>query len=113
MGRMDKVNQQLKREISTIIQQELGDPRFSFVSITYVETTKDLRNARVYFSVLGGQGDVEHATGSFDKVRGMIRKLVGQRIKMRHTPELVFIYDSSIESSIRIDNTLKEINDES
>ena len=111
MGRIDRVNQQVKREIGRIIQQELGDPRVQFVTITDVDVSRDLRNAKIHFSVLGEQAQVQAAQKGLDGARGMIRKLLGQNMSIRHTPELFFIYDQSIEASIRIEETLKEIRD--
>lgn len=112
MSRMDRVNQQIKREISLIIQQELADPRVEFVSITECDVSKDLRNAKIMFSVLGDQQRHEEAQKGLDGARGKIRRLVGQRMKIRYTPELSFHYDKTVEESARIDQTLKEIHDE-
>ncbi len=111
MGRIDRVNQQLKREISGILQRELGDPRLEFVSITYVRVSRDLRHARIYFSVFGGQQEQEGAKQALDNASGLIRKYVGQRIRMRYTPQLSFFYDESIEFNSKIDETLREIHD--
>ncbi|VAW17597.1 hypothetical protein MNBD_BACTEROID05-219, partial [hydrothermal vent metagenome] len=104
MGRMEKVNQQLKREIGNVLQREFGDPKLTLISITHVETSKDLRNARVSFSVMGEDSDVEHAKESLAKVKGLIRKYVGKKMVLRNIPELNFVYDDSIKSSIRIEN---------
>ena len=113
MARIDRVNQQLKREISLILQRDLADPRFEFVSITHAEISRDLRHAKVFFSVLGSPVKIEEARRGFEDARGKIRKYIGQRIKMRYTPELFFMYDDSMESSFRIEKTLQEIQDES
>ena len=113
MGRLERVNQQLKREISLILQRDLGDPRFEFVTITQAEISKDLRHAKIYFSVLGNQLKVKDAQAGFENAKGKIRKYIGDRIKMRFTPELLFIYDQSLEISERIERTLQEIRDES
>ena len=113
MGRIDKVNQQLKREIARIMLQELSDPRLEFVSITAVSTSKDLKNARVYYSVLGNEQKQGEVQKGLDRARGMIRRLLSSELNMRNTPELRFIFDNSLESSARIEETLKEINEES
>ncbi len=112
MGRIEKVNQQVKREIGRIIQQELSDPRLQFVTITNADVSRDLRNAKIYFSVLGEKDQVHAAQQGLESAKGMIRKLLGQSMSMRHTPELFFMYDQSIEMSVRIEETLKEIHDE-
>jgi len=112
MGRMERVNQQLKREIGNIVLQELSDPRVAFVSIIGVNVSKDLRNARIYFSVIGNHDQIEHAQAALNSARGFIRKSVGQKMKIRNNPELTFTYDNSLEASARIDETIKEIHDD-
>jgi len=112
MGRIDRVNQQVKREIGRIIQQELSDPRLEFVTITEVDVSRDLRNARIRFSVLGEDNQVQAAEQGLEGARGTIRKLLGQSMSLRNTPELFFIFDESVKMSVRIEETLKEIHDE-
>ena len=112
MERIKKVNQQVKREVGKIIQQELGDPRLQFVTITEVDVSRDLRNARIRFSVLGDESKAHAAEKGLEGAKGMIRKLLGNKLSLRNTPELFFVYDQSVEMSVRIEETLKEINDE-
>ncbi len=112
MGRIEKVNQQVKREIGRIIQRELSDPRLQFVTVTEVDVSRDLHNARVHFSVLGESSAVQAALEGLEGAKGMIRCELGKSMNMRYTPELFFIYDQSIEMSVRIEETLKEIHDE-
>ncbi len=112
MDRMDRINQQVKEEISRIILRDLSDSRFEMLTITAVKTSRDLRNARVYFSVLGDASRVESITRGIQKAAGMIRRLIGQRLNLRNTPELNFSYDASIETAIRLEETLKEIKQE-
>ncbi len=113
MSRIDRINQTMKREISLIVHSEVKDPRLEFVSITQVEVSRDLQHARVFFSVLGDQSQAGKAEDGLNSAKGFIRKLVGQRIRMRFTPEIEFIYDRSIEYSARIEQTLEEIRHES
>lgn len=114
MGRMEKVNEQIKREIGRILQQEMSDPRVEFVSITHVHVSKDLRNARVYYSVLGeSQKAHEDAQKSLDGARGKIRKILGSQLNLRNVPELLFSYDDTLEASDRIDQTIQELHHES
>lgn len=113
MSRLDKVNSQLKREISQIIHQELADPRLQFVTILAVEVSKDLQHARVFFSVLGDKKKVQLAKTALDNVRGLIRRKLSQRITLRYFPELLFFYDQSTEISARIEEKLEEIKNES
>lgn len=112
MSRMDRVNQQVKREIGKIVQLELSDPRLEFVSITNVDVSKDLRNAKVYFSVLGDGGCKEAACKGLNGAGGAIRGYLSKKLNMRCTPELRFYLDKSIEYSSLVEETLKEIHDE-
>ena len=109
MVRIDRVNEQLKREISKILLEDLGDPRIQLVTITAVETSRDLRSAKVYFSVLGDARQLQKAHRGLQGACGIIRRLVAQRIKIRYIPEFFFVYDKSLEISTRIEQTLKEI----
>lgn len=112
MGRLERVNQQVKRQIGEILQRELADPRLRFVTITEVDVSRDLHNAKIRFSVLGEGRRVDAALEGFERAKGLIRKLLGKSMNMRYTPELFFIYDPSIEMGARIEETLKEIRDE-
>lgn len=109
MDRIDRVNAQIKKEISRIIHQELGDPRLQFVTILRVEVSRDLRTAKVYFSALGESSAAQAAKKALESAGGIIRRYVGGHIKMRYTPELHFVYDRSAEFSARVEQTLTEI----
>lgn len=109
MDRIDRVNAQIKKEISRIIHQELGDPRLQFVTITGVEVSRDLRTGKVYFSALGEKSAAEAAQKALVSAAGIIRRYVGSNVKMRYTPEFHFVYDRSAEFSARVEQTLMEI----
>ncbi|MDP8212686.1 MAG: 30S ribosome-binding factor RbfA [Candidatus Zapsychrus exili] len=112
MGRMERVNQQVKREIGIIVQRELNDPRLQFVTITRADVSPDLHNARIYYSVLGDNQNVKEAGEGLNSARGMIKRLLSKAMKIRRTPDLSFLYDDTIECSVRIDKTIEEIRDE-
>lgn len=111
MVRMEKVNQQIKREIGHMIQYgEINDPRLTFVTITYVECSKDLQHARVGFSVLSNnRKEIQNVQEGLSSARGFVRKLIGQRMRLRYTPEIVFIHDDSLAYASKIDQALEEI----
>ena len=109
MDRINRVNSQIKKEISRIIHQELGDRRLQFVTITGVEVSRDLRTGKVYFSTLGEKAAAEAAQRALTSAAGIIRRYVGSNVKMRYTPEFHFIYDRSVEFSARVEQTLMEI----
>lgn len=110
--RIEKVAEKLRHELSKIIQQELKDPRIGFVTITGVNVTRDLRLARVYFSVLGDKVQKERVQKGLESAAGFIRKLIGQRVRLRYTPDLEFRLDESIEYCQHIDEVLRKIEEE-
>lgn len=109
MSRQDKVAEALKKEISIIIHDELKDPRLGFVTITKAEVTQDLRQAKIFFSVLGKEEDYKKTKEALDSASGFIRRLIAQRIRLRFTPEIVFKEDRSHEYSIKIQEILDQI----
>lgn len=109
MRRQDRVAQALKEEISSIIHDELKDPRLGFVTITGVQLSPDLRYAKIFFSVLGEEQDYKKTKAALDSALGFIRRLIAQRIKLRFTPEIIFRQDRSCEYSIRIQEVLNQI----
>jgi ribosome-binding factor A len=108
---MDKLNQQFKREISTILLMgEIRDPRVQFVTITFVDISKDLSYAHVGFSVLSDDPHVVRAALSgLNSASGRVRRLVGERVGVRHIPEVKFVYDDSVNQAVRMDRLLGEI----
>jgi ribosome-binding factor A len=111
-GRIERVNRAMVKELGLILQQELTDPRLRFVTITNVEISRDLQHAKIFFSVLGESSQVSQAEAGLESARGLIRKLIGQRVRMRFVPELKFIYDKNVLYSTRIEETLEQIKNE-
>lgn len=109
MGRMDRVNETMRREISTMLQQDFQDPRLMLVTILHVDVSPDLHLATVYYSVLGDEQKTLEISQTLDKIAGYVRRLIGERVRLRYTPEIVFRYDSSIRDSARIEQALEEI----
>ncbi|MGU3469587.1 30S ribosome-binding factor RbfA [Paenibacillus sp. D51F] len=108
--RVGRVGEQIKKELSQIIQAELKDPRIGFITVTGVEVTNDMSQARVYLSVLGSDEQKEETLKALARGTGFIRSELGKRIRLRHTPELLFKFDSSIEYGSRIESLLTDIN---
>ena len=107
--RSSRVGEQIKREISQLIARGLKDPRVGFVTITDVEVSPDLRLAKVYYSVLGDEAArKETAQGLKNSVPFLCHEL-GQRIRLRYTPKLVFIFDASLEYGAHMDELLRQI----
>ncbi|UVI32543.1 30S ribosome-binding factor RbfA [Paenibacillus spongiae] len=108
--RVGRVGEQIKKELSQIIQTELKDPRIGFITVTGVEVTGDLSQAKVFLSVLGNDEQKESTLKALASGSGFIRSELGKRIRFRHIPELVFKFDSSIEYGSRIETILEQIN---
>lgn len=109
--RKQRVAEEIKKELGQIFQQEMKDPRVGFVTVTGVEMSGDLQQATVYLTVLGDDSAKEETLAALSKAKGFIRTEIGRRIKLRHTPELVFKFDESIDYGNRIEQLLREIND--
>lgn len=107
--RTGRVSEQIKKEISLLIQTELKDPRIGFVTVTGVDLTNDLSQAKIYLSVLGDEEQKNNSLKALDKANGFLRSELGKRIKLRHVPELIFKIDESIEYGSRIEKLLTEI----
>ena len=110
--RVSRVGEQIKKELSQILQMELKDPRVGFVTVTGVEVTNDLSQARVYISVMGDDTQKEETLRALDKAQGFLRSELGRRIRLRQLPELLFKFDTAIEYGSRIEQLLQEINRE-
>lgn len=110
--RVSRVGEQIKKELSLILQKELKDPRIGFVTVTGVDVTNDLSQATVYLSVLGDEAQKESTLQALAKGQGFIRSEIGKRVRLRHTPELIFKFDTSIEYGNRIEQLLEQINRE-
>jgi ribosome-binding factor A len=108
--RIGRVGEQIKKELSVILQTELKDPRIGFVTVTGVEVTNDLSQAKVFLSVLGDDQQKEETLKALAKGSGFIRSELGRRVRLRHTPELIFKFDTSIEYGGRIEQLLQELN---
>lgn len=111
--RQPRVAQAIQKEISQMVLRELKDPRLGFVTITQIEVTKDLRIARVFYSVMGNEPARQSSQRALEAAKGFIRKRLGERLRLRYTPELQFILDDSIEKHLRITKLLNDLKGES
>lgn len=109
--KIERLNHAFQEEISMILMTEIKDEDIKFVTITGVETTSDLSYAKVYFTVLDDtkrKSTLEALNGAASFIRGKL----AERVEVRHTPELKFIYDTSIEYGNHIDEIIDSINKE-
>ena len=104
--RMRRVNEAVREVLSGAITTELKDPRVGFVTVTAVETSPDLRHARVYVSVLGNPGERRRTLKALDSAHGFLQRRVGGELRIKHTPQLQFVYDDTPERGMRISELL-------
>ena len=107
--RMEKVQKLMKQEISKIILQDLKDPRIGFVTVTAVDVSRDLRNARVYVSLMGSEQQIADCWRGLQSSLGFLRREVGHRVRLRYTPELTLELDQSVDYSVHIQALLQKI----
>jgi ribosome-binding factor A len=107
--RANRVGEQMKKELGDIIGRKIKDPRIGFVTVTDVEVTGDLQQAKVYISVLGDEEQRENTLKGLAKAKGFIRTEIGNRIRLRKTPEIVFEWDESIDYGNRINTLLHQL----
>ncbi|WP_232697174.1 30S ribosome-binding factor RbfA [Brevibacillus daliensis] len=107
--RMSRVSEEIKKELSILLQREMKDPRIGFVTVTDVEVTSDLQQAKIFVSIFGDEAKREESLKGLQKAKGFLRTELGRRIKLRHVPELLFKVDASIDYGSKIDNILRKI----
>jgi len=107
--RVGRVGEQIKKELSQLIQSELKDPRIGFLTVTGVDVTNDLSQAKIYLSVLGDEEQKVNSLKALEKANGFLRSELGKRVRLRHTPELIFKFDESIAYGSHIEKLLGEI----
>lgn len=109
--RANRVAEQIKKELGDILSHKIKDPRVGFVTVTDVEVSGDLQHAKIYISVLGDEQKKEETLVGLAKANGFIRSEIGQRIRLRKTPEIAFEFDEAQAYGNRIDRLLRDLND--
>src|SRR5690625_7917614 len=99
--RANRLAEQIKKEIGEIVNQKLKDPRVGFVTITDVEITNDLQQAKVFVSIFGDEEEKNDSLMGLTKATGFIRTEVGKRIRLKKVPEITFEKDEAIKYDSR------------
>ena len=102
ISRMRRVNEVMRQVISDTITSDLSDPRVDMVTVNSVDTSPDLRHAKVFVTVLGDDEAREDALAGLKRAHGMIQARVARETQMKRTPTLTFAYDESVETGLRI-----------
>lgn len=105
---MRRINEAVREVLSEALAEGLKDPRIGFVTVTAVETAPDLRSARVYVSILGDEEQRQESLAALERSHGYLQSLIARQLELRNTPQLRFFYDDSIDKGFRIDELLRE-----
>src|SRR4051812_26373132 len=107
-GRMRRGDEAVRGGLLGAITQELKGPREGFVTVTTLETTPHLRHARVFVSVLGSEPERERSMAALRSAHGFLQRRISNELTLKHTPTLDFLYDDSVDRSLRIQALLEE-----
>ena len=109
---MRRINEVLREVVGAAVAGELNDPRIGFVTVTSVETSPDLRTAKVFVSVLGSEEEREETFEGLRSSHGVIQSRIAAETRMKRTPTLTFHYDDTIEKASRVSELLESAEDE-
>jgi ribosome-binding factor A len=110
--RTDRLDSQIQQELMDLLQREMKDPRIGFATITRVQTARDLGHARVWVSVLGSDEEQARSLEALQDATPWLRRRLGERLQVRHVPQLSVRRDESIESGDRVLRILRDLEDE-
>ena len=110
--RTDRLDSQIRQELMDLLQREMKDPRLGFATITRVETARDLGHARVWVSVFGSEVERERTMAALRVATPWLRRKLGERLSLRHVPELTVREDDSIASGDRVLQIIQELSGE-
>ena len=106
---MRRVNEAVREVVSAHIAGDVKDPRIGFVTVTGVDTSPDLRHARVYVSVLGSEVERQEALDGLTSARGFLQSQVGTELRMKRTPTLEFVNDPSIDHGMKMERLISDV----
>jgi ribosome-binding factor A len=106
--RMRRINEVLREVVGAAVAGELNDPRIGFVTVTSVETSPDLRTAKVFVSVLGDEDEREATLQGLRSSHGVIQARIAAETRMKRTPTLTFHYDDTVARGVRISELLED-----
>jgi ribosome-binding factor A len=107
-----RVGDLILREVAELISRKVQDPRVSGVTLTGIELSNDLRHAKIFFSRIGEEKDVEGAKKGLDSAKGFIKREVGMRVELRYIPDIVFIHDRSLKTGADMERLLDRLKSE-
>jgi ribosome-binding factor A len=111
-SRASRVSDLVKREVADLLMRRVKDPRVKAITITGVDVSKDLRYAKVYFSLIGDEKDIRLAQAGLDSAKGFIKREIGLRLELKHVPDIAFKHDPSLEEGSRMEKLLQKIKED-
>ena len=102
MSRAERLAELLKRDVSEIIREDVSDPRMGFISITKVDISPDLENARIFVSIMGTEKQKRECMQGLDSATGFVRGKLGHMLELRQVPKIYFVRDDSLEKGSRV-----------
>jgi ribosome-binding factor A len=106
--RLQRVAEQIQHDLAELLRTEVKDPRVGMVTVTRVDVSADMGHARVHFTHLAGREHAAEAQAALARTAGFLRSQLAHRIRVYTVPQLVFVYDDSIESGIRLSKLIDE-----
>jgi len=110
-SRPDRVADQLRGELASLLARDVHDPGIGFVTLTRVQVSPDLQLARVFYTALGDDKTRAASRKALERAAPFLRRQIGARLRLKRTPELTFVYDESIAGQDRIEQILNELNE--
>ena len=110
--RPSRVGEQIREDLTELLARDVHDPGIGFLTVTRVEVTSDLQNARVYYTTLGDARARTETARALDRATPFLRRQLGSRLRLRRIPELQFFYDENIERLDRVERILRELESE-
>jgi ribosome-binding factor A len=108
-SRPDRVADQIRMELAQLLAREVHDPGIGFVTLTRVQVTNDIQQARVFYTTLGDEKARRSTARALDRAAAFLRRQIGARLRLKRVPQLEFLYDESIAGQDRIEQILNEI----
>jgi ribosome-binding factor A len=107
--RATKVGDQILKCVAGLLMQKIRDPRVNGVTLTGVQVSNDLKNAVIFFSLIGNEDDIKRAKAGLDSAKGFIKREIALYVKLRNTPDIFFKYDPTLETGNRLERLFQEI----
>jgi len=107
-----RVGDQILKDLADLLMRKVRDPRVNGVTLTGISLSNDLKHARVYYSVLGDESEIERSQTGLDSAKGYIKREIGRRLNLRYMPDIIFEYDPTLETGNQIERLFEKIRTE-